>query len=455
MAGIRHIVVVGASAAGATAAETVRRLDPDCRLTLISDEPVPLYSRCLLSDYLVGHVGRERLAFQPRDWPQGLGVKVVQDRAVELDSRAGEVRTAGGRRVRYDGLLLATGASGALPSIPGMQADGVFVPYRLDQVEAALAAMGRAQHVVVLGAGKVGVKAAEAAAVRGCHVTLVEQAPYPLVGILDEQGGALASRFLEGHGVHVRTGVTITEVRARDGAVSEVVLGGGERLPCQVMLVAVGVRPNADLAQQAGACVREGIVVDHSLHTSLEAVYAAGDVAEVPVLNDSGWAVLANWLNAVQQGRAAGHNLAGQKRAYPGGVRANSLRLWDLPIISVGIGANLSSEARPFGYAQGRPRAAPGDGCESPKLAHMICVGEVEADGELFEEERTLYRKLVIRDQRLVGLMQVGGDVRDVGVLCALVKRGEPVREHDQLLASGFAHFQSHRPRWALAGAWP
>jgi len=408
MTGTRHIVIVGASAAGATAVETIRRLDPDCRLTLISDEPVPLYSRCLLSDYLVGHVRRERLAFQRRDWPQGLGVKVVQERAVELDSRIGEVRTSGGWRLRYDGLLLATGASGALPPIPGIRTRGVFVPYRLDQVEAALTAMEQAQHVVVLGAGKVGVKAAEAAAVRGRQVTLVEAMPHPLPGVLDERGAALVRRLLEEQGVRVCTGATITEVRSRKGAVSQVVLEGGERLPCQALLVAVGVRSNVELACQAGAQVQDGVVVDERMRTHLEGVYAAGDVAEAPVLHGPGRAVLANWLNAVQQGRVAGYNLAGQERTYPGGVRTNSLRLWDLPIIS---------------------------------------VGEVEGEGEWsWDAERGVYRRLVLRAQRLVGLLQVGGDVRDVGVLCALVKRGEPARDPDLLLASGFAPF-----RWQLA----
>lgn len=436
MIGIRRIVVIGASAAGATAAETVRRLDPDCRLTLISDEPVPLYSRCLLSDYLVGHVGRERLTFQRRDWPQGLGVNVVQERAVELDPRAGEVRTSGGRRLRYDGLLLATGASGVLPPIPGIRARGVFVPYRLDQVEAALTAMERAQHVVVLGAGKVGVKAAEAAAVRGRQVTLVEAMSHPLPGVLDEWGAALVRRLLEEHGVRVCTGATITEVHSRKGAVSQVVLEGGECLPCQTLLVAVGVRSNAELARQAGAQVQDGVVVDERMRTHLEGVYAAGDVAEAPVLHGPRLtrllaplslqaplaqgreqtrqrAVLANWLNAVQQGRVAGYNLAGQERTYPGGIRTNSLRLWDLPIIS---------------------------------------VGEVEGQGKWsWDGERGVYRRLVLRDQRLVGLLQVGGDVRDVGMLCALVKRGEPVRDPDLLLASGFAHFRGEQLRWALA----
>lgn len=411
---MRRIVIVGASAAGSAAAEAIRRLDRGCQLILISDEPVPLYSRCLLSDYLVGEVTPERLAFQRPDWPKGLDVQVIQDRAVEVDPRAGEVRTARGQRVGYDGLLLATGASAVTPSIPGLHTGGVFALYQLQQVEAALAVLERAQNVVVLGAGKVGVKAAEAGTVRGRQVTLVEQARQPLIGALDEVGGTLVRRFLEQHGVTVRTGVTLTEVREQNGTVNEVVLSTGEQLPCQALLVSVGGRPNAGLAHQAGAQVVEGVVLDQRLRTTLEGVYAAGDVAESPALHGTRPAVLANWINAVQQGRIAGRNLAGQETVYAGGIRSNSLRLWELPIIS---------------------------------------VGEVTGEGEWsLGEERGFYRRLIFKEERLTGVMQVGGDIRDAGIFSALIKSGERVDEPQKLFAGGFFHFQAQRTRWALAG---
>lgn len=418
---MRRIVIIGASAAGSAAAEAVRRLDTGCRLTLISDEPVPLYSRCLLSDYLVGRVERARLIFQRPGWPRGLDVQVIEDRAIEVDPQAGEVRTAGGQRIGYDSLLLATGASGMLPPISGIRTGGVFTPYRLEQVEAALAGLERAQDVVVLGAGKVGIKAVEVVS-RRRRVTLIEQAPGILPGMLDETGGTLVSRFLERHGVIVRTGVTLTEVRARNGTVDQVVLSTGECLPCQALLVTVGGQPNADLARRAGAQVAEGIVVDHRLRTTLEGVYAAGDVAEAPVLHDRRRAVLANWLNAVQQGRIAGCNLAGQETEYAGGVRSNSLRLWDLPVISAAC-------------------APPGG------------IGEVKGEGEWsLDEEKGVYRRLIFQEGRLTGVMQVGGDIRDAGIFATLIKSGKQVDDPRKLFISGYSGFQTQRTRWALAG---
>lgn len=414
MAPVKRVVVVGASAAGSAAVEAIRRFDRSCRLTLISDEPVPLYSRCLLSEYLTGKVGLDRLTFQPGGWPAGLDVEVVRDRAVEVDPSSGEVRTAEGRRFGYDGLLLATGARGIRPSIPGIDSRGVYVPYRLDQVNASLAGLEHAGDVAVLGAGKVGIKAAEAAAKSGRRVTLVEQAPQPLPGVVDEVGGRLVRRILERHGVRVRTGVTLMEIEARDGTVSGLVLSGGDRIACQTLLVAAGVQPRVELACQAGAEVADGIVVDEWMQTSLEGVYAAGDVAEAPVRLGSARAVLANWLNAVHGGRVAGRNLSGRPATYPGGVRTNSFSLWDVPVVSVGevTGSGLSS----------------------------------------LDEHVGRYRKLVIRGRQLVGVMQIGGELREIGVLSTLVKSGQSVDQPRAILADGFAVFEMQWPRLALAG---
>ncbi len=406
-------MIVGASAAGVAAVETARRLDPACQITLISDEPVPLYSRCLLSDYLVGQIDRTRLAFRPADWPAELDVEVLHDHVAELDAGAGVVRTAQGRRVPFDGLLIATGARPVLPAIQGIQTGGVYAPYRLDQVEAALTAMRQARHVVVLGAGKVGVKCAEAAAKRGHQVALVEQASHLMPGVLDEPAAAMVNELLERNGVQIRVGTTVEEVRSKDGTVSEVLLKGGESLPCQVLLVAVGVQCNVELALHAGAQVRQGVVVGCDMQTSLAGIYAAGDVTEGAVLHCPDQGVLANWINAVQQGRVAAYNLVGEERQYPGRIRASSLRLWDLPIVS---------------------------------------LGQVETNGVVQSEYAcSAYRKLVFREGRVVGVLQVGGDIADVGVLSALMKRGAPISNGSELVTSGFAHFRAHRSRWKLA----
>lgn len=433
MASMKRVVIIGASAAGASAAEAIRRLDRECRVTLVSDEPVPLYSRCLLSDYLLGQVNRERLTFQRPDWPRGLDVEVVQELAVEVNLAAGQVVTASGRRVPHDRLVVATGASPLLPPVPGLETDGVFTLYRLDQVDAALAALTGARQVVVLGAGKVGVKAAEAVAARGIAVTLVEQASHVLPGTLDPESAAWVEELLAGRGVQMETDTTVVEVVSHNGQVAEVGLDLGQHLPCDLLLVALGTRPNDDLAREAGIKVRQGILVDARMQTSTEGVYAAGDVAEAPlspsgrpggVMSGStelaeapskGW--VANWLNAVQQGRVAGRNLIGEKVLYAGSVRANAFRLCGLPIISVGE------------------------------------VGGAEGHGwQQLDRRAQVYRRLVFRDGRLIGTIQVGGDVTDVGILSSLIKSGANVEDlQESLFADGFALFASQRGRKLLA----
>jgi NAD(P)H-nitrite reductase large subunit len=405
MVSVRQIVVVGASAAGATAVETIRRLNPGCSVTLVSDEPVPVYSRCLLSHYLEGLVPAGRLAFRPSGWPDELDVRFIRGRVVEVDHPASMIRLDRGPGLPYDGLLLATGASAVLPDIPGIQTGGVFAPYRLYEVENMLATARQAEHVIVLGAGQVGIKFAKAFAARGQQVTIIEQMPVPLAGALDEPGGRLVRAQLERHGVRLFFNTTIVEVRSLGGQVCEVRLDHGARLPCQLLVVAAGVKPNAGLAIQAGAAAGRGVLVDGEMRTSLEGVYAAGDVAEAPELHSPVRAVLANWLNAVEQGRVAGSNLAGVRRAYPGGLRASTLRLWDLPVLAIGESA--------------------------------------AGGGWVLDEQSGYYRKLAVREGFLVGVQQVGGNLRDAGILSACVKRRSPAQEVERLLADGFSGFCS------------
>lgn len=417
MAGVKRVVIIGASAAGASAAEAVRRFDSECHLTLISDESVPLYSRCLLSDYLLGQVNRERLGFQRPNWPRGLHAQVIQEQAVEVDPAAGRVVTKGGQRLPYDCLVIATGASAVLPAVSGLGTGGVFTLYRLDQVDGALAEMDRACSVVVLGAGKIGVKAAEAVAARGLPVTLVEQAPHVLPGTLDAQSGAWMGELLAVKGIRLETGTTVIEVTSHGARVAEVVLDSGRRVPCDLLLVAVGARPNADLAREAGIEVRQGILVNACMETSVEGICAAGDVAEAPMLPSGEPGLQANWLNAVQQGRIAGCNLTGQWVHYTGSVRANAFRLVGLPIISVGEVDAAGSDSR------GR-----------------------------FDRKARVYRRLMFRDGRLIGAIQVGGDVTDVGILSSLIKWGGEVGElQEALFADAFALFASQRGRRLLA----
>lgn len=410
---MRQVVIVGASAAGSAAVEELRRLDRRCRIKLISDEAVPLYSRCLLSDFLIGEIDRQRLSFQPKDWPSRMDMEVLEDTVVEVNASSGEIWTARGRRIGYDGLLLATGGEAIVPDVPGLDARGVFVPYRLEQAEAARACLGKARTVVVLGGGKVGVKAAEACVVRGCEVTVVEQADHLLYGAVDSKGASLIRRLMEQRGVRVHTGVNLAEVQVRRGKVFQALLDTGDRIACQAVVIAVGVRPRCELARQGGALVSRGVVVDNRLRTSLDRIWAAGDVAEAPEMSGARRSVLPNWLNAVQQGRVAGRNMAGVDTGYSGGIRTNSFRLFGVPVLS---------------------------------------VGEVDGEGvEWVDEAAGVYRRLITDGGRICGVIQVGGDIRDAGVLAGLAKNRTAGVEPRGLLINGYSHFAAQRSRWMLA----
>jgi NAD(P)H-nitrite reductase large subunit len=209
----------------------------------------------------------------------------------------------------------------------------------------------------------------------------------------------------------------VAEVLSRDGQVCEARLESGQRLACDLFLIAIGARANAGLAREAGIKVREGVLVDAYMQTSAERIYAAGDVAEAPLSQAEQRAPVANWWNAVQQGRVAGRNLTGEKVRYGGSVRASAFRLVGLPIVSVG----------------------------------ELNAGSGQ-NWQLLDRSAHVYRRLAFRGGRLIGAIQVGGDVTDVGILSSLIKSGANVEGlQESLFADGLALFAGQRGRKLLA----
>jgi NAD(P)H-nitrite reductase large subunit len=397
-----NAVIVGASAAGGSACETLRALDPSIRLTLVTDEALPLYSRCLLPLYLAGERSRSALAFRPADWAEALRLEVVCARASGLVPGQRRLALGAGATLGYDVLLIATGARPRTPPVPGLAARGVFTLYGLAQAEAIRQHLPRVARVVVLGAGLIGVKAAAALADLGQRVVLIEQRATVMPDTLDAHASGLVAGLLSSHGVQVRTSETLAEVLASPaGEVRGARLASGDTLDCDMVILAVGTCPNDQLLREAGAAAGQGVLVDERLATSLPGVFAAGDVAEAAGVVGGARLAQANWLNAKREGRLAAHSMLGQPAAYAGRLRANAVRLFGLPLVSAGLVADGAGEADTLAPSAGS------------------------------------YRKLVYRDGRLQGLILVG-EIAEAGALVALIhtaKNLRPVRK--RLLTEG------------------
>jgi 3-phenylpropionate/trans-cinnamate dioxygenase ferredoxin reductase component len=310
-------VIVGASLAGAKAAETLRSEGFDGRVVLVGAEDERPYERPPLSkDYVRGEVGREKVYVHPEGFYAEHDIDLRLGRRVEsLDTSTRELELDDGERLRYDQLLLTTGAEPRRLSIPGAELDGVLYLRSVRDSDVLRARLERGGAVVVVGAGWIGAEVAASARQRGLEVTVVEPAALPLERVLGAEVGAIYRDVHADHGVRMLLG---TGVEAFEGetAVERVRTSDGRELGCDFVVVGVGVEPRIRLAERAGIVLDNGIVVDDHLQTNVPGVFAAGDVANAhhPFYGEP--IRIEHWANALNQGPAAARSMLGHSGAY-------------------------------------------------------------------------------------------------------------------------------------------
>jgi 3-phenylpropionate/trans-cinnamate dioxygenase ferredoxin reductase subunit len=300
-------VIVGAALAGARAAETLREQGFDGRLVLVGAESVRPYERPPLSkEYLRGEAGREKVwVHEDEDFYDAQGIELMLGRtATALDPSEHVVTLDGGEALRYDRLLLATGAEPKRLPIPGAELDGVLYLRTVEDSDALRERLDQGGRMVVVGAGWIGTEVAASARQRGLEVTLLDPLSVPLERVLGAEVGAVFRDLHADHGVRVLTGTGVAGFEG-DGRIERVRTSDSQAIDCDVAVVGVGVAPRVELAEAAGLDVRDGIIVDELLRTSAPDVFAAGDVARAqhPLFIEP--IRVEHWANALNQGPAA------------------------------------------------------------------------------------------------------------------------------------------------------
>ena len=317
-------VIVGASLAGATAAQTLRDGGYEGSVVLVGEEPSRPYERPPLSKgYLLGNDERDTIFVHPQDWYAEHDVELrLGTTATSIDRDARQVRLSDGGTLPYDRLLLTTGSAPRLLDVPGADLDGVRYLRRVEDTDAIRDAFARKPRVVVIGAGWIGLETAAAARQAGLDVTVVEMAELPLLRVLGPEVAQVFADLHREHGVDFRFRTGISEVVGENGHVTGVRLSDGTGsaeatvLPADLVLVGVGISPRTDLATQAGLDVSNGIDTDEHLRTSDPRIWAAGDVANAwhPVLQRR--VRVEHWENARQEGRVAAEAMLGKNSAH-------------------------------------------------------------------------------------------------------------------------------------------
>ncbi len=313
----RTFVIVGASLAGAKAAETLRAERFTGRVVLIGQEAVRPYERPPLSKaYLRGEVGADNAFVHDANFYNEHDIELrLSTLVTELNPPASEVVLDSGEHVPYAAALLATGAAPRQLSVPGGHLEGVQYLRTMTDADRLRAAITAANRLVVIGAGWIGCEVAASARQMGTEVAMVEMAQLPLERVLGPELGRFYRQVHTDQGVEMHLGVGISELRGAHH-VEQVVLADGQELAADLVVVGVGVTPRTELAEQAGLTIDNGVLTDEWLATSAPNVFAAGDIANAwhPVLQRR--VRLEHWSSALNQGPAAARNMLGIKTPY-------------------------------------------------------------------------------------------------------------------------------------------
>jgi NAD(P)H-nitrite reductase large subunit len=405
-------VIVGASAAGIGAVEAIREIDSTGSITVISDEVCPQYSRPMISDYVSGRADFNKMKCRDDEfWTRLNAEAITGKKATALDLTEKAITLETGEKVPYEKLLIATGGKPFVPKMEGQDKDGVFTFTTISDAEHLAAKIDaiNAKSAVVIGAGLIGLSVTEALTKRGLKVTMVELQDKILSLLLDPKASEMVEGVVKAAGVNIVTGQSVQKIIGKpdsDAAVGGVVLTKGDTVSCDLVIVAIGVIPRTELVAGTSIKTNRGIIVDNTMQTNMPDVYASGDVAEAYdfVLGQN--RLLPLWPLAMQEGHVAGHNMAGQKSIYEGGTNMSSLKYFGIPIVSIGL-AN--------------PR-------DDPSV-------EVLVQSDL---EHKVYKKLVLRNNVIVGMTMVNC-IERAGVIFYLLKNGLNIKKFkDQLLAESF-----------------
>ncbi len=333
-------VIIGASAAGLACALQIRKEDKDGEITVLTKENYLPYSRPSISYYLKGVVKENNMYLRKPSFYAQNNINIVTGAEVKSIDREAKTVKAGRKVYPYDKLCLCTGSKPFVPPMKNVEGKSNALTFLdLDSSKAIKAKAGKSTRAVVIGAGLIGMKAAEGLSKICESVDVVELAPRVLPSILDEKSAKSVKKFLETEG-HIRfhLGQTVTEAKSKGDRITSVILKNGKELACDLLILAVGVRPETALAEKAGIEVNRGIITDPgTMRTSDENIYAAGDCAVSVDMLDGSKRVIALWPNAVNQGTAAGSQMAGGCIAIEKSYSVNAIDFYGLRICTCGL----------------------------------------------------------------------------------------------------------------------
>lgn len=383
-----RIVIIGNSVAMVGAVEAIRKYDTSSEIVVISDETYHVYSRPLISYYLGNLVSENKMIYREKDFYRKNKVETIFGiKVVSIDERKKEVYLENGDSISFDKLLIATGGKPIIPPVEGLNKKNVHTFIKMDDAKKLKEAAKPGSKAVIVGGGLIGFKAAEGLHHLGVDVTIVELADRILSTILDTEGASLVSQSLQNDGIKIITGTTVDKIIG-DEYVKGVLLKNGQELEADNLIIAIGVVPNVDVVKNTSISINRGILVDNTMKTSVEDVYAAGDVAEGYDMLVESNRVVPIWPNAYMQGEIAGLNMIGINKSFKGIFPMNSIGYKNTNMITAGI--------------------------TNPQQEEFEIISKID-------HNRKYYKKFVVKENRLVGFILIN-DIDRAGLFTGFIK---------------------------------
>lgn len=371
-------VIIGASAAGLATAEAIRKADEKGSITILTEEAYLPYSRPEISYYLKGRVKESDMYLRKASHYKSLNIDVVTSSKVTAIDRDKKAIKAGRKSYPYDKLCLCTGSKPFIPPMENVEGKANALTFLdLASTKEVKRLANKDTRAVVIGAGLIGMKAAEGL-VKVCKsVDVVELAPRVLPSILDAVSAKQVKKHLENNGIKFHLGNTVTKAVSKGKQITSVILKDGKKINCDLLILAVGVRPQTELAEKAGLDVNRGIITDiHTMQTSDSDIYAAGDCCVSEDMLDGSKKIIALWPNAVEQGTVAGNQMAGGDLVVDGTYSVNAIDFFGLRICTCGL---INAQGEKY-------------------------TDKIKTDGDA-------YKRLIFEGDRLVGFVLINSSV--------------------------------------------